>query len=182
MEVFIEQLVEKHAAAADNVKRAMIIAGALILLALLTFGSMMLSFPPLILIGAGVVYFAYIFLTGIGTEYEYILTGDELDIDKITGKRKRKRMVTLKLSGATAWAKGEAGNHIPEGAATVMAHSGLQDRLWHIIAKHENYGDVLLYFSPDPRTAYEINRVVPASVRIRDLPPYKSGDDHDQGE
>jgi hypothetical protein len=176
MEVFIEQLVEKRNTASDNTKRALIIGGALAALALIAVGSMF--FPPLILIGAGVIYFAFIFLTGIGTEYEYILTGDELDVDKITGKRKRKRMVTLKLSGASAWGKGEAGQtgHIPEGAVTVMAHAALEDRLWHLIAKHEGYGDVLLYFSPDTRTAHEINKVVPTAVRIRDLPTYTEAD------
>jgi hypothetical protein len=172
MEVFIEQLVEKRTAAEDNIKRVLIIAGALVLLALLVVGSMF--FPPLMLIGAGVIYFAFVFLTGIGTEYEYILTGDELDVDKISGKRKRKRMVTMKLSGTTAWAKGEVENtgSIPDGAVTVMAHAGLQDALWHIIAKHEGYGYVLLYFSPDLRTAGEINKIVPSAVKIRDLPEY----------
>lgn len=43
-------------------------------------------------------------LGNFNIEYEYILTNNDLDIDKVIGKRKRKRMISLDVSTAEAFA------------------------------------------------------------------------------
>ena len=43
----------------------------------------------------GVFYYAYKLIKNSSIEYEYILTNNELDIDKIIAKSARKRMLTV---------------------------------------------------------------------------------------
>ncbi len=51
----------------------------------------------LILLAFGVFYGAIKISTMFYTEYEYIVVNKDLDIDKISGKAKRKRLITVKL-------------------------------------------------------------------------------------
>jgi len=45
-----------------------------------------------ILISAGLIYISYRLFTSLNTEYEYSLTNDELSIDRIIARRKRKQV------------------------------------------------------------------------------------------
>ena len=56
------------------------------------------GFMILTMLSVGALFGLVWLLTGMSYEYEYILTNDDLDIDKITGKRKRKRLITLKMN------------------------------------------------------------------------------------
>ena len=47
---------------------------------------------------AGIYFLAWWFTTNNNVEFEYIFTNGELDVDKISGKRNRKRYVTIAVS------------------------------------------------------------------------------------
>lgn len=168
MDHYNEQLVKKNADGRDIVIRVLICAAAAAVIALSVIGAVMFGFTPIIIIGIGACYLAYLLLTGTSIEYEYIVTNNDLDIDKISGKRKRKRLITVKLNTVTEWGAYEEGKG--GGAeATVMASDGTGNGLWYIMAKHEKYGDVMVIFNPTETTAVNINCGVPHGVRKKDL-------------
>lgn len=168
MDHYNEQLVKKNSDGRDIAIRALICAGTVAVIALSLVGAVMFSFTPIIIIGIGACYLAYLLLTGTSVEYEYIVTNNDLDIDKISGKRKRKRLITVKLNTVTEWGVYEEGKG-SGAAATVMASDGTRNGLWYIIANHEKYGEVMVIFNPSETTAINVNYGVPHSVKKRDL-------------
>ena len=70
---------------------------------MLMFPSVLIGFLPMVIVL--IFYVAYRINTSFDVEYEYILTNGELDIDKITNKRRRKRLLTIHCKSFTAFAK-----------------------------------------------------------------------------
>lgn len=95
MDVFCEYIVKVK----KNPVELTISALGIILAVILLGFSLFFLFTPfssfVLLIDAGVVYGAYILITHYNVEYEYILTNGDIDIDKITAKRKRKRVLSF---------------------------------------------------------------------------------------
>lgn len=181
MDHYNEQLVKKISDGRDIVLRALICAAAAAVIALSVIGVMMFGFAPIIIIGIGACYLAYLLLTGTSVEYEYIVTNNDLDIDKISGKRKRKRLITVKLNTVTEWGVYEEGKG-NGAAATVMASDGSGIGLWYIMAKHEKYGDVMVIFNPTETTAVNINYGVPHGIRKKDLVPSEQASEESEEE
>ncbi len=100
MEIFIEEMVKKHKNGAYYVK----LLGLGTLCALLVFLLMGVLFPifpgfgPVIfLLAAGCVYGTYYLASAEDLEYEYSLVNNEIDVDKIVNRKKRKRLTTANL-------------------------------------------------------------------------------------
>ncbi len=165
MDVFAEQLIKKEKTTADYIKMGGIAAGAIILASLFMFLAMTMLFS--FAIPAVLVLFLGVWLLGsTNVEYEYIITNNEMDIDKIIGKRKRKRMITIDLS------KGEDfGEYPPEDTiraeATVHASSGLEKDAHYLVVKHEVYGTVNVIFNPNEKIREAIMQELPNSLRIK---------------
>lgn len=100
MEIFIEEMVKKHKSGAYYVK--LLGLGALCaLLVSLLMGIILPIFPgfgPIIfLLAAGCIYGAYYLATSEEQEFEYSLVNNEIDIDKIVNRKKRKHVTTANL-------------------------------------------------------------------------------------
>ncbi len=97
-DTFIEHMI-KAKKTSSTVSRQILIVFATILVLLgvtlvfLILPSATLGVYPLFM--AGVIYLAYRLLGSFDVEYEYILTNGELDIDKITNRKRRKRIITV---------------------------------------------------------------------------------------
>ncbi len=63
---------------------------------------MFISFIPITI--AAAIYLAYRINCSFNVEFEYIFTNGELDIDKITHKRRRKRLLTVHCKSFTCFA------------------------------------------------------------------------------
>ena len=101
----------------------------------------------------------------MGVEYEYIVTNNELDIDKISGKRKRTRMITVDLSQSEDF----YAYHDKDGAydTTVYATNGLETDAYCLIVHHSDYGKVNIIFNPNECTREAIAREFPITLRSR---------------
>ena len=99
---YSEQLEAKKSGSSETAKKILI--GVLTAL-VAAFLFLIIIFPLSLLLVGLVFYGGYYLMTGIDTEYEYILTNGDLDIDKITGKRKRKRLLSTKIGHFTAFGK-----------------------------------------------------------------------------
>ena len=81
----------------------------------------------------GMVYFTYIVITSFNIEYEYIATNTELDIDKIINRRKRKRILSLRLSEIELMA--------PVGYSELLSQENGNFAKVHMAAIEQNHPD-----------------------------------------
>ena len=98
MDKFKEFIVKKELTTNEKLSRVFIglcsvSLGAAVVL--FTLGSTLMTFG--ILAGALCLYGGWKLITRYFVEYEYILTNFDLDIDKIIGRRKRKRLPLLRI-------------------------------------------------------------------------------------
>ena len=82
----------------DYLKSILIFFAATLLMFVITivfliFPTYTISLWPLTV--AGIYFGAYKIITSFDIEYEYILTNGELDVDKITHRKKRRRVITV---------------------------------------------------------------------------------------
>lgn len=150
MDVFYEQLVEKIPTSNDNAKKLGIYAGAIIIAIAIIFLTISSMFAPIgILLGIGAMFGAYYLGTNLFTEYEYTITNGEIDIDKISGKRSRSRLLTVKVSDFTDF--GIYSENIPESddLTIVLASENSTENDWFADFEIENYGKTRLIFTPN---------------------------------
>lgn len=160
---YAEYLVEKQATGGDNVKKVLICLGALLLSAFF----MLCIIPPISLVPAGlVVYGAYYLLTGIGCEYEYIVSNGELDVDKVIGKRKRKRLVTAVLQEATAFGLLESAPEAADGVTTVLASDGTGKGEYFLDFKHKSGDNVRIIFTPSEKILDGMELFLPRQLKM----------------
>lgn len=166
MDNICEQIVVKSRTGSDRIKAVLIILGMAVLSAALLFLAFITGFLVFLLVAiAGVVGGIYL-LNGIEVEYEYIVTNNELDIDKIIGRRSRKRMITVDLSQAEDLCVYNAENE-PEADATVFATTGLEKDAYYLFVQHSDYGKVGIIFNPNARTREAMIREFPYALRTR---------------
>ena len=98
MDRFSEQLVAKQPTGKDMFLRGLYIAAAMLLIGAFVFFLGAFGMWIIVLaLSAAVIWGLVWLLQGTSVEYEYIVTNDDLDIDKIIGRRKRKRLITVSL-------------------------------------------------------------------------------------
>lgn len=163
MDHYNEQMVRKQAQLPDIALRIVIIGAGLLVVLISAYFSFWIS-PLLILVSAGAAYLAYFLFSNTYVEYEYIVTNNDLDIDKISGKRKRKRLITVKLNTVKQWGEytGQEGKDVSN---TVLASDATGDDEWYIIADHAKMGKIKVLFTPTKKTITNINFGVPHGVR-----------------
>lgn len=155
MDRFSEQLLQKRNTGRDTVIRVLYCLGAAVLSAAAAAAAPFVGLILPIAVIAAIIWALVWLMQGTITEYEYIVTNDDLDIDKITGRRKRKRMVTVSLSGVKSIAEYVPGSEI-NADVTVMAHDESGINMYCLISNIKEYGDVAVIFNPDDRTLYNM--------------------------
>ncbi|MDF2567869.1 MAG: hypothetical protein K0R90_1325 [Oscillospiraceae bacterium] len=167
MDIFREHLVKKSSSTSDIIKKIGIVILAVILF-LFFFGlSFILPRISFILVAAsiGVAYGAYFLITGLNVEYEYILTNGEIDVDKITAQRKRKRLITVHAKTFD-----EFGIYRPEEHANrqydnrILSFADL-DSAYYAAFKHPTFGNALLIFNPDERILNGVKAALSKNVK-----------------
>ncbi len=166
MDTFSEQLVPKISTGADKAKKILISVGAILLASVLMWLAIVFSFYSLIILVLLILYGGVWLLANMNVEYEYIVTNNEMDIDKIIGRRKRKRMITLDLSSAEDFAPYSCEEDI-SADATVHATSGSEKNAHYLVVQHGSYGKVMLIFNPNEKTREAIMQEIPNSLRIK---------------
>ena len=160
MDNIAEQLVQKKKTGADTAKKVLISVGALIIASFFMYLAMMGIFAVGVLAGA-------IWLLGsFGIEYEYIITNNEMDIDKIIGRRKRKRMITVDFKRAEDFGRYTPDNEA-QADATVHAYTGVDKDAYYLVVTHNDYGRVKIIFNPNERLRESIMQEIPNTLRIK---------------
>ncbi|MCR5718614.1 MAG: hypothetical protein K6F80_06245 [Oscillospiraceae bacterium] len=158
MDHFAEQLVKKINTGKDNMKRALIIAAA-ILLSLLSVILTLMGYPLALILPVCAVWAAWYFLRMQNVEYEYSCTNGELDIDKILGQDKRKPMLSVNVGSFTIFGKAgqieETDADMTTFSAMGLSLMGEEDEndntAYYAEFDHPEHGKCCLYFNPDAR-------------------------------
>ncbi len=166
MDTYSEQLVTRVPTGADQFKKVLISVGSILIAALLMWLSIVFGWYTLILLVFGALGLGVYLVSNMDVEYEYIVTNNELDIDKIIGRRKRKRMITIDLRSAEDLAPYPAPEDIKV-EATVHATTGYENNAHYLLAQHADYGKVMLIFNPNEKTREAIMQEVPSQLRIK---------------
>lgn len=169
MEIFKEQIVRKLPDKNDQIKKVLIIVATLVvalLCFLLLFGTVW-GFMGIVLAGLA-VYGGYYLLTGLMVEYEYIITNGEIDIDKITAQRSRKRLATVKLSTATEFGEANDSLNIGENVTFIKADANDPAQTnYYIRLNHSTFGETVLLFTPNEEMLELVKESLPRNLRFR---------------
>ena len=160
MDTFFEQIIKiKLNRKAKALIAAILVADALILAGLLflTLGSPAM----MMLVIAAAIYGAYKLISLLSVEFEYIFTNGDLDVDKITAKSTRKRMVSIKCNQVEKY--GEYKGQPAPGSVknTLMYCNPDSEGQVYLIAKDRNLGTVMLVIAPEPRIKEAIEAAIP---------------------
>lgn len=149
LDIFEEQIVRRRYKAFDIFFILLVIfLGLMIITGALLFLFFLL---PFVVIGVG--YGAWWLITSRYVEFEYMVTNGDIDIDQITAKRRRNRLVSVagrKIESLQPYNKAEmAGRKFDR---KVMAISDtFSDNLWCFTYRSKKNGHTLVVFEPEQR-------------------------------
>jgi hypothetical protein len=171
MDAFMEKIVSRRKNPKERLKTTGIVFLALILMAV-AMGVLPNLWAPLssisIFLVAGIGFGAWWLITSQNQEYEYIVTNMDVDIDRITAQRKRKRVLSVKSKDFEICAK-RNGPHYAEfakGAYKLLDYSSdpKSADCWFAIVNYAGER-VMILFEPDDRMVQTFRRFNPSRVK-----------------
>lgn len=170
---YSEQLVTKASSGGDTAKKILAGIGTAAVAALVFLITIILFPINLILVGF-VFYGGYYLMTGFDTEYEYIITNGDIDIDKISGKRKRKRLLSAKIEDFTAFGPLSEAPDTNGNVTTVLVTDGTDEGAYYADLKHPSAGNVRLIFTPGEKTLEGVTMFLPRQLKAEMLKKKRS--------
>ncbi len=170
MEGFTECLVQRSPTTQDRLKRYLLMAASAVVVVILAMATFYFPFFAAfsVVILAGVIYACYLLLSRLYVEYEYIITGGEIDVDKITGRSKRKRLLTADIRTFESFQPYADSDKSAGGATVVEVCTSLDDPDNYCATfRHERLGDVYLIFTPNQACLELIAASLPAQLRAK---------------
>lgn len=170
MDIFCEYIVKHKKTAVDYA----IMAGLYIAAILLTFIILLFykyTFGLGLLLIAAVWYGAYIFTRNRFVEYEYALTNNEMDIDKIMAKKRRKHIITVDFKQVEICAKTDDPMHASEfnntqSVAKTYDFSGSCDYPVYFADFVSAEGKTRILFNPTDKMQESLRLINPRAVHI----------------
>ena len=158
MDTFFEQIV----AMKKNLKSIALIV--LIWLAAVVLSAICIVIVPLplsALLVVGILYGAFKLSMMFNIEYEYILTNGEIDIDKITAKNSRKRMLTFSCKDIMRIEKfNRAAPPVIKDAKMEIYCDTNDENACFILINHSKRGKLMVVFAPDARIKQGMSRSI----------------------
>lgn len=165
MDTFLEQIVKVKL---DGKAKGMVV-GILVVDALLILGLAFLSLfvsPMLLVLVLGTAAFgSYKLISLLSVEFEYIITNGDLDIDRITAKSSRKRMMTIKCAKVEKY--GEYKGQTPPGSVknTYFFCNKDSQNLVYMIAPVKDKGMVMVVTELDERMREAVEKFIPRTAK-----------------
>lgn len=135
---------------------AFILSAALLLFPILGSLNLLLIF--------GILFGAFKLSTLFNVEYEYIITNGTLDIDKITNRSSRKRILSLELPQVSRLEKFNPHMLTTLNAKEVVIACNSGDEAYLLVAEKEGKASSYLVFAPDERLRTAIVKFVPKFI------------------
>lgn len=170
MEVFIEKMVKKKYSARDYLIIAGIVLGVVALALLMGMFPFFTGSLIYLLIIAFAAYWGWVLASNlINVEFEYIVTNDELDIDTIINRRKRKRIFSASCKDFEIIAKKQSEYYTQnydsiEKKIMAVTEPNATDIFFAVL----NYkgARTIVYFEPDERMLEAFRNYIPKKVIV----------------
>ena len=172
MDVFCEYIVKKKINVVDVLKVMAIWVFAILLSAVLfVLGTSFLGGGVGIVLVAIVFYLAFILAKNSYVEFEYALTNNELDIDKILGRSKRKRIITVDFKTVDICACVNDENYRSEYNNTasikkIINVTGLSEYDVYFVDFQNEDGKIRLLFQPTGKMKDGLAKINPRTIHI----------------
>lgn len=156
MDIFVEQLVKKQRTTRDNLITILIIAAVFIiplgffaLGAIVNFYFGFIAFASLI----ACIYGAWYLISSQNLEYEYSITNNNLTIDKVIAKRKRKKLTSVDVKSIERLEKFKGSDLDNKPFDKVFNAQGVEnsDDVYAATYYTEKFGKCILLFSPEDK-------------------------------
>ncbi|MBE6798682.1 MAG: hypothetical protein E7525_02755 [Ruminococcaceae bacterium] len=122
----------------------------------------------LLLLAAAVMFIAYYLTCQLNIEYEYALTNDEIDIDRITNKSKRQRMANFKIRDIEDIAPYDPSIHVTNKANNKNVYIGCDPTVGEPLAfkiHHPRNGYYTLVLTPNEEFRAGMKKYLPYLLR-----------------
>jgi len=163
MDVFVEKIVTKKKNAVDYIFIVgMVALGVVVSVAAIIFLGQ-IAVPLIVAAGFGVYYL----ITSRSVEFEYSVVNGELDIDKITAKRRRKNIFSASCKEFEVVAPGASEHFTPDVKSIkkrIEAVSSIQSPDVYFIIVSTEREKVLVFFQPDKRMLANFKSMIPKKV------------------
>ncbi len=160
-DIFFEQLVKVRLTASKTALIVLVCVAALALSVLLFIYSAQI--PLLVIAIVAVIYGAYYLVQSFFAEYEYIITNGSVDIDKIIGKSRRKRVISFECSDIIKTAKSSDTN-IPRAVDKVFICSNKSENAVYVVAS-KGQARIAVLMEPDEKTVGAITEAAPRIIK-----------------
>ena len=157
MDAYFEHMIKRKKNFADMAVIALVVlAGIVVIFSLFYFGKTPIAslvFP----LQALVVYLVYRFIVRKNIEFEYCVTNDDLDIDKIINKQKRKRLETIKIKNIVSMA--------PVGSPNLMDITGR--KITNITSGYPDRKIYCMVYGAEKAILFEPNKKIVEAMQQR---------------
>ena len=162
LDIFIEQIVKKKSGARENA----ILFGAVVSAVFLLFAVAAIAFSFLAFAAMGIGYGLWRVFQSQYIEFEYAVTNGDIDIDRITGKRRRKRIVSVAGAKVERFGRYRDGWDPKQFDRYVMTASTAADpENWCFTYRSKRSGNTLVVFSPEERVLEAFVKGLPRQLR-----------------
>lgn len=151
----------------NHAKKFGMLIGGIALTAAVVLFSLLSGRFLLLLIGAALGFGTWYLWVQNSIEYEYIISGDELEITKILAQSKRKPMLTVPLKKVTAFGSLQQAENLSQSATTVLACSQQDDSAFYADFDHSDYGQTRLIWTPNDDILLYLTKHLPRSIGFR---------------
>ena len=161
----------------DNaMKKYALLIGGIALTALILIVSLVSGAFWLLLIAAALGFGTWYLWVQNSIEYEYVISGDELQITKILAQSKRKPMLTVSITKFTAFGKLREAEPAPDSATTVLACSAQDETAFCADFDHDEYGRTRLIWTPNDDILLYLAKHLPRTLGFRWDAPEKNAE------
>ncbi len=171
MDDFTEYLVKRQPTAKSAALKVLIVVASIVLaivLMIVCAAIKQIAFLGLLL-AVGAIYGGWLLVRNQNLEFEYIVTGGDMDVDKIIARSRRKRLLSCKFRSIEIMAPATEAYRremeAPGIKTRIDASSGNPADTYFIkFEGGEKLGMTLLLFSPSDRIIQDIKNIVPRKV------------------
>lgn len=162
VDIFYEQLVSIKNNSKNLMMKTLIwFLTALVIVLLFLFIGYLQAIGIALIFGAG--YLGWFLSSKFNVEYEYILTNGEMDIDKITAKRKRKRILNFKCANIERMGKYHPAEHANGSYSSTYVICNVDENSMFAVIRQEK-GLILVIFSPNEKIVDGMKKFLPRQV------------------
>lgn len=171
MDAYIEQIVKNEKTAKDLLIKVLMIMSVFAILALGVILGFVVNGYFLFLAAAGAafdIYFCWLVITGLDREYEYEVTNNNLQIDKIMAKRRRKKILSIDINKIEGFDK-LSENRLNADRCDKVLQLGTyadDDSQYRFIVQTNKYGRVMVVFAPNQKVLNAIKLYLKPEVKI----------------